>query len=287
MKPALSTRLLALTLLALALCAHASAQASALPSAEPDPASDTAAHGRKLLDQMVTALGGDAWLHRQDWILQGRVATFYKGQPHDQTPKFEEYYRAQPFGERIVLVSHFSSLAILGLPGSDHRDLATVWTPEGGFEVTYKGKNPVPAKDAEEFQRRRLHSLEVIVNDWLRQPGVIVTYDGTAMVERRLADKVSILVPSNDAMTLQLDESSHLPLSLTYQWRDPVYKDLNTDVEEFDDYHLVQGIQTPFTVTRLHNGDMTLQRFLTRVLYNTHLSPDLFNPDSPLMKNGR
>ena len=48
----------------------------------------------------------------------------------------------------------------------------------------------------------------------------------------------------------------------SWQWRDPLYKDKNTDAEEYDDYHLVDGLPTAYTITRYHNGDMTNQRFL-------------------------
>jgi len=272
---------LAVVMLAL-LSGVARGQASAVPSAQAGPESGEAGHGRKLLDQMVVALGGEAWLNRQDWIFYGRSASFYKGQPHEEVPQFEEYYRARPFAERVVAISHFSTIP--GMPGKDHRDIAEVWTPEGGFEVTYKGTRPLPAKDVTEYQRRQRHSLEVVVNDWLKQPGVLVSYEGTNMVERRLAEQVSVLTAGNDAVTLELDEASHLPLSLSYQWRDPLYKDLNTDVEQFDDYHPVQGVMTPFSFTRLHNSDMVQQRFLTKVVYNAKLAPDLFDPERKLEK---
>jgi hypothetical protein len=262
---------------------RARAQASALPSAqagpEAQPASGELSKGRKLLDEMVTALGGDAWLNRQDWIYSGRAATFYKGQPHEGAPAFEEYYRLHPFGERVVVISHYGVFI-----ATDHSDIAEVWTGDNGYEITYKGSKPLPAKDVEDYQRRHRHSLDVVVNDWLKQPGVIVTYEGTNMVQRRLAEQVSILTTSNDAVTLELDEGSHLPLSLSFQWRDPLYKDLNTDEQQFDDYHAVQGIMTPFAITLLHNGDMTGQRFLTKVVYNAKLPADLFDPNRPLQK---
>ena len=254
-------------------------QASAVPSAQAGPEASEVGHGRKLLDQMVAALGGAAWLNREDWIFYGRSASFYKGQPHEEVPQFEEYYRAQPFGERIVVITHFGIII-----ATDHRDIAEVWTPDNGFEVTYKGTKALPAKDVAEYQRRRRHSLETVVEEWLKQPGVLVTYEGTNMVERRLAEQVSILTANNDAVTLELDEATHLPLSLSYQWLDPVYKDLNKDVEQFDDYHVVQGIQTPYSITRLHNGDMVMQRFLTKAVYNAKLAPDLFDPERKLEK---
>jgi len=266
-------------------------QASALPSAEPgaqaaaapqtsaNPLSDK---GRALLGAMVKALGGDAWLNREDWVFQGREATFYKGQPHEGAPEFEEYYRAQPFGERVIIISHYGVI----IP-TDHKDLAEVWTKDDGFEVSYKGVKELPMQQVQDYQRRRRHSLEVVVEEWLKEPGVLVTYEGSGMVERRLAEQVSVLTASNDAVTVELDETTHLPLRISFEWRDPLYNDLNKDSLEFDDYHEIQGIMTAFAITRLHNGEMSGQRFLTKASYNAKLPADLFDPTRPLQKKAK
>jgi hypothetical protein len=266
------------------------AQASALPSAQVGGdvpttrgvGDDPVGKGRKLIDQMVKALGGDAWLNRQDWIYEGRAATFYKGQPHEGAPQFQEYFRANPFGERVIIISHYGVFI-----ATDHKDIAEVWTNDNGYEITFKGTHPLPAKDVEDYVRRRKHSLDVVVKEWLKQPGVLVTYEGEGMVERHLAEQVSVVTTNNDAVTLQLDEGTHLPLSLSFQWRDPVYKDLNTDMQEFTDYHEVEGIQTPYSITMLHNGDMTGERFLTKVTYNAKLPADLFDPNRKLEKKAK
>jgi hypothetical protein len=261
------------------------AQASALPSAQIGQGTQSKSEpnkGRELLNEMIAALGGEAWLSRQYWILYGRLATFYKGQPHEGAPQFEEYCRTNPFGERVVIISHYGALI-----ATNHSDVAQVWTNDEGYEITYKGTKQLPAKEVDDYQRRHKHSLDVAVKDWLKQPGVLVTYEGTNMVERRLAEQVSILSASNDAVTLELDQSTHLPLRLSFQWRDPVYKDWNMDVQEFADYHDVQGIMTPYSITALHNGDVTEERFLTKVVYSAKLPADLFDPNRPLEKKAR
>ncbi len=259
-------------------CWRAGAQASALPSVQiGDSGKSDASRGRKLLEAMVAALGGDAWLNRQTWIFYGRTATFYKGQPDASAPEFEEYGRVSPFGLRVVIVSHFGPII-----ATNHGDVADVWTSERGYEITYKGTSALPDKEVADFQRLREHSLDVVVKEWLKQPGVLVTYAGSKMVERRLVDEVSVLSAGNDAVTLALDQSTHLPLSLSFQWRDPVYEDWNTDVVEFADYHAVQGIMTPYSVIMMHNGDMTGERLLTRVAYNAKLAAELFDPSCPL-----
>ena len=155
-------------------------QASALPSVQVSQVED-ANRGRELMAAMVAALGGEAWLHRQTWIVKGRVAKFYKGQPDAGAPEFEEYGRMNPFAVRVVMVSHFGALI-----ATDHRDVAEVWSGGRGWEITYKGKTPLGAKEVEDFERRREHSLDVVVGEWLKQPGTLVTYAGAKLGRERV-----------------------------------------------------------------------------------------------------
>jgi hypothetical protein len=81
-----------------------------------------------------------------------------------------------------------------------------------------------------------------------------------------------------------MDAETHLPRSRTFQWRDPLYKDKNEEREEYDDYHTIDGIPTPYSITRFHNGDVTSQRYLYKAAYNVPLPPDAFNVDAAAAK---
>ena len=255
-------------------------QAQVAPPA-PAPATPNAeqAQARRLLQQMVDALGGDKWLHRATERIEGKSATFYKSAPNPYEIQYEQYRRLEPFGERIVIVSKMGVF----IPTSK-RDIVEVWTPDNGYEVTYRGSKELPKADVEDFQRRRRHTLDVVMRDWLKRPDTLVTYEGSSMEERRLVDKVSILNAENDAVTLALDQETHLPRSRSFQWRDPLYKDFNTDIERYDNWQPQEGIMTAMTLTRYRNGDMVSQHFLSKVQYGLQFSPDLFNPDRALNK---
>jgi hypothetical protein len=56
-----------------------------------------------------------------------------------------------------------------------------------------------------------------------------------------------------------------------------VYRDKNEEVEEYDDYHTIDGLPTPFTITRFHNGDVTSQRFVLKAHWNVPLPRDGFD----------
>jgi hypothetical protein len=122
--------------------------------------------------------------------------------------------------------------------------------------------------------------VETAVKVWMKDPNTILIYEGKRLAERHLADQVTLISAQNEAITIQMDSQTHLPLRRTFQWRDPVYKDKNTDGEEYDDYHVVDGIPTAYTITRFKNDDMTRQLFMDKITYNQELPGDFWNVDA-------
>ena len=224
---------------------------------------------RATLDAMVAALGGQRWLTLTNTMEQGRTSGFYQGKPTGMTAEFYEIFKF-PDQIRVEL--------------GKKRDVLEIIDGDSVWEVTYKGKRELPKDQAQDLIRRREHSIQVAMRVWLNDPRTVLIYGGQSLVERHLADKTTLIDANNDSITIQTDAETHLPLQRTWQWRDPVYKDKNTDAEEYDDYHLVEGLPTAYTITRYHNGDMTNQRFLTHAAYNIPLTPDMFNPDQAASK---
>ena len=261
------------------------AQARDIPSAAPThPADQTQEQrGRKLLDQMLEALGGDAWLNRRNIRVYGHSGRFFQGAPNgiviDFTATHQFANGDRPEAQRIGFITDKS----MTLPGKKI-DIVQIWINNTGHEVTYKGNITLPKDQVEDYYRRQDHSIESIYRVWLKAPGVVVIDEGSTMVERRLTERVTILSDNNDAVTLDIDVATHLPRRRTFEWRNTTFKDRDEDAEEYDDYHTIQGLPTAFTITRYHNGDMSSQTFYTKVEYDVDLSPDTFNPDVLLKK---
>jgi hypothetical protein len=224
---------------------------------------------RAMLSAMIDALGGDRWLTLKDETFDGRTSTFYQGKPTGGIGDYFDYRRF-PDQERIDF--------------GKKQDFAEFFLGNAGWEVTYRGKRPLPQDQVDDYLRRRDHSVETAVRVWLKNPNTIVIFDKQSLVERHLADQVTLINPQNDSITIEMDSQTHLPLRRSFKWRDPLYKDLNEEKEEYDDYHLLEGIQTAFTITRFHNGDMTNQRYLFKVAYNSNLPDSMFDVDEAVAK---
>lgn len=255
-------RFLTMALAALLLLA---APLTARTQTAEDAGAQNAKKARVALDAMVQALGGPAWLNMKNQTRQGHLAAFFHGKPDTGTTKFWEFH-SWPDHDRIEYTVH--------------RDVVQFYLGRVGWEVTYKGKAPLPQEQVDDFLRRRDHSIETAIKVWLNDPRTILVYEGQRLAERHLADQVTLISAQNEAVTILMDAQTHLPLRRTFEWRDPLYKDKNLDAEEYDDYHLVDGIPTAFTITRFKNDDMTRQQFLDRVTYNQDLPADFWSVDA-------
>jgi hypothetical protein len=230
-----------------------------------DAGTKNAEKARATLDAMVKALGGSAWLNIQNQEREGHIAAFFHGTPDLGTEETFEFHQ-WPDHDRIDVTKH--------------RDVVEFFIGRQGWEVTYRGKH-VQEKDVlDDFLRRRDHSIETAVKVWMKDPNTILLYEGQHMAERHLAEQVTLISPQNEAITILLDEQTHLPLQRSFEWRDPEYHDKNTDTEEYDDYHVIDGFPTPFTITRLKNGDTVRQYYVTKVSYNENLPADFWDADA-------
>jgi hypothetical protein len=242
----------------------------ATPSTTQTQAADEAGaknaqQARAVLDAMVRALGGPAWLNMKNMMRQGHVAGFDHGRPEEGTTEYWEFH-AWPDQDRIEYTKH--------------RDVVQFYLGRAGWEVTYRGKKALPQEQVDDYLRRRDHSIETVVKSWLNDPRTILVYDGQRLAERHPADQVTLISPQNESVTIQMDTQTHLPLRRTFEWRDPVFKDKNLDAEEYDDYHTFNGYPTPFTITRFKNQEIIRQYFLVHVSCNQQLPSDFWSVDA-------
>jgi len=241
--------------------------ATAAQSNPPNRGNDleNAHQARALLDQAIQALGGQAYLNIHDMQQQGRTYSFYHGRPTSNGVLFWRFVE-YPDKERIEV--------------TPQRDVAVIYAGDKGYEVTYKGPHAVEKKDLDDYLRRRRFSLEMVLRNWINDPGVALFYDGNALAGNLPAQQITLINAKDEAVSLDFDLETHLPIKKIYKWRDPVDKERNQEEEIYDNYRPVQGVMTPYSFTRYFNGDMQTQRFLNSIRYNQGFDEAMFDPNS-------
>jgi hypothetical protein len=235
---------------------------TASPTPPPSAGADTSSKkARQLIDQMITALGGQAWLTYTTSEQHGRSYSFYQGKPTSAGTLFWRFYE-YPDKERRELTKQ--------------RDVVYIYSGDKGYEKTYKGTASEEDKIMQEILRRRRHSLEVVLREWLNDPQTMLLYVGQSVADQQMVDVVSILNKNNDQLSIGIDMNTHLPVNNRYTFRDAdKYK--VEDETTYGNYRTVQGIATPYTITTKRDGEINGQTFLTHTEYNTIFQPGLFD----------
>lgn len=244
------------------------ASANAAPAAATPPMpvdQENARKAKALIDQAIQALGGDAYLNTRDRELVGRTFAFHHGRSSGNGVEFWSFSEF-PDKERVEITKQ--------------RDIAELYIGTKGWEITYKGPKLIDPKDLEDYMRRRRFSLETILRTWVTDPGVAMLYEGNAIAAQHPALQVTLINSKNEAVTLDFDIDTHLPIKKSFEWRDPIDKQKNLEEEIYENYRLVQGVMTPSNVTGYFNGDMSRERFIFSATYNTGLDQAMFDPNS-------
>ncbi|HEX6465762.1 MAG TPA: hypothetical protein VFZ99_00570 [Terriglobales bacterium] len=229
-------------------------------AAQKDPSAQRA---QQAFQQMVQALGGDAYLNLRDMEQQGRSSSFYHGQATGAVVPFWRFIKF-PDKDRIELTKQ--------------RDWVLIYTGDQGYEITYRGSKPVEPKELKDYLQRREYSLDNILRVWLKDPRIAYFYEGRAFLENKQVDNVTLMNSKDESVTIAIDTASHLPIKKSFKLRDPESGEMDEDAEIYANYRMEDGFNTAHVITRLKNDEMVAERFLFKVTYNKGIDDSMFVP---------
>lgn len=225
----------------------------------------SAAKAKQVIQQGIQALGGDAYLNVHDVTTEGRLAQFDHSGELNGFGNFLDF-EIPPDKERQE-----------NLP---KRNIIEVYNGDKGWTLDRGGVSEAGASEVAEFQGDSAKDLDNLLRKRIHEPGMIFRYDGTDFVDLRAVDWVEMVDSDNRTFKIAFSTSTHLPVEKTTEIRDPDTRLKTEEIEVYSNYHPIDGIQTPFQITRTRNGMKIYQVFFNKVSYNTNLSDSLFTKES-------
>ena len=235
------------------------------PAANPASAQTNQQKARALVDQMIQALGGQAYLTVQDYYAEGRSGS-YHNESLQGTSLFYRFWK-WPDKDRIELTKQ--------------RDIVQLYVGDQAYEITYRGVRPIDIHKEEKAGQaivRRYYSLENVLRTWLKEPGILLLDEGPSVSEGHMAEKLTIINSKNESVTILVDPSTHLPLEKRFSTRDPRYRERDEEVLVYGDWKVIQGINTPRMTLIKRNGETISQQIILNITYNIHPADSLFDP---------
>lgn len=235
--------------------------------------------GRQVIDQAVAALGGDRFLHMHSRTTSGRIYSFFHDRisGYDVTTTYTEYLDNKPakglqMREREVL--------------GKKQDYSYLFLPDQGFDITFRGVRPLKSENWERYVRTNRNDILYILRFRRDESGMSYDYMGSEVHISTHVEVVEVTDAEGNTVRVDFDHNTHLPVRQSFSWLDPVTRQRNDEVTEFDKWRDAGGVQWPFTLERHRNGYKAYQMFANKVEIDQPLPEKIFElpPEAKILK---
>jgi hypothetical protein len=229
--------------------------------------------GRRLVDEALAALGGDAFLNIKTKTEYGRMYTFYNRQLSGLT-KATVYTKYLVAPEKPPL-GQFYMRERISYGGKKKEKWAVLFNEDDGFEITFRGIRPMSEDDIERYKERRRKDFFYILLRRMGEPGLTFERVGREVVDNQPVEIVDIIDGDNEIVQVYLHYSTKLPMRQKYEYRDEnkVRHVITTIFDNFRD--VGGGALLPWVTQRQRDGERVFSMFAQSVVINEPLGEDL------------
>ena len=269
----------AASILLLILGAAFATSGTAQPSQELLP-EESATKAKHLLQQVIGALGGQAYLDVRETDCEGRVAQFGNNGDLMGFTLFHDLWLL-PDKNRTEYISKGES-ALMGYligegPFFTHGGtMITLFSGDEGWMLDKGGVTSQTEDMVKTFVEQVQTNMNNVLRSRVNEPGSEVLYGGTDLIDLKEAEWIEFTDRDHREMRLAVDKSTHLPLRWVVETRDPETRERTENMTTYAQYQPMDGVRTPLNLIRSHNDRKLSQTFLTSCKYNTNLAPQLF-----------
>jgi len=229
-----------------------------------------AGKGRQVVDKAIAALGGDRFLHMHTRVASGRIYSFFHDEMngYDVTTIYTEYLDDKPAAGLWV-----RERELLG----KKQDYSYLFLGDQGWDITFRGARPLPDENWERYARTTRNDILYLLRFRRDEPGMLYDYIGSEVHISTHVEVVDVTDATGSTVRVLFDHNTLLPVRQSFSWLDPVTKQRNDEVTEFDKWRDAGGgVQWPFTIERHRNGYKTYQIFANKVEIGQPLPPNIF-----------
>ena len=214
----------------------------------------------QVIDQMIGALGGAAFLDVRDIHTTGRFFGFTRGEL-TSSDVFSDYIKF-PDMER----TEFGTLS--------RRSVTINRGKEGWKIIAKKDPQPQSAAEAEDFSKGFKTSFDYVLRFILKERQTTVQNLAGEMIDFKRVDVVELRDSEKNRIRFYVDRDTHLPVKMQVRRTD----ESKLHEEQYANWHRFEGVMTPLYISRLTDGVKTMEIHLETAAYNSGLADNLFAP---------
>jgi len=224
---------------------------------------------QKLFQDAIQKMGGDTYLKVTDMVSEGNYFVFDREGNSSGLIKFNDYTKF-PDKSRFELGNRKKERDVTVFNLGKNQG----WILEGQKDTRDAGP-----KEMQEFKSAVKHSIDMIFRFRYKDPENKLFYLGPADDQVQL-EMVKLLDPENDEVTIYFDRLTKLPAKLEYPSTDD-RGNRYRETQEFSQWHMIQGVNTPLRIDRFLNRRPASQQFILKITYNNGLQDIFFSKPVP------
>jgi hypothetical protein len=231
--------------------------------------------GKRIVNEAVTALGGDNFLNIQNITESGRLYSFYREQLSGLAiGTIYREFRKPSAPDKLNVVERES----FAKSGRNRSELyAVLFTASEAWDISFRGARPLPADRFPRYKLTTMHDIFYILRERLHEPGMILVSQGSDVLDNRPVEIVDNIDANNEKTTVYFDQTTKVPIRQKFYHLDPLDNQQDEEITYYTKYRDIgNGVQWPFDLQREHNGDKIFELFADSVTVNKDLSEKLF-----------
>lgn len=218
------------------------------------------AKARQILNQLIDALGGPAYLEVRERECDGRRAQFGHNGELTGFIDFKDFWR-YPDKHRTDY--------------SKKRNIIDMFNGNEGWTLDRGGVSEEPAGAISDFQKLVQLSPDNLLRNRLKDPNLNITYAGQDIIDMRPVDWVEV-TDGQRTLRLGIDRTSHLLLHSVVNAINEETQERTQETTIYTNYQRKDGVLVALQISRERDGKRFYQAFYDTCSFNPHLSEDTF-----------
>ena len=246
---------------------------------------ESEARAKKILNQLVQAMGGPAYLGMKERQCDGRRAVIGHNGALAGFVQFKDTWEF-PDKNRTDYIAHSRNTLLGYIIGVQDLDLTRgglviqVFNGEQGWSMDRGGVSDIPEDSLAEFQAAVKRSPENLLRSGLKNPELGLRWGGHDTVDLREVDWVEISDREDRTYRLAVDRNTHLLIRSVVRLKDENTREEREDISIYTNYLQKNGVQIPMQVTRERDGRRVAQVFYDACQVNPTLPADFFTREA-------
>jgi hypothetical protein len=232
------------------------------PSKPVEPPSRIDPKAQQVLERVIQALGGPAFLKVKRLTTRGRIYSIRD----EATSAFAPYqsYVEYPDKRRF---SYGKNPPVILINNGDQ-----------AWELDRMGQTTQMPEQVRRWKISTYYSLENLLRLRIHEPGMLIQRGGVDFVDNVATQGLEMVDAQGTQVKLDLNRQTLLPVRVSYRVRDPKTGDWNDFADVYSDYKNIDGIMTPMHIARFMDDERISETFRSTARYDDEYPPTYFQP---------